>query len=298
MRSLINSGWDEANSGCERGRDGRLGARMWAVTTSGVEGTAQRAANSGALEAMARVGYFVSGVLHVLIGILAVQLATGSGGGSADQSGALSQVSSQPFGQALLWAGAVALLALALWQLSEAVWGGAGADRAKHRGKAAAKGVVYVALALTTFAFARGGSSSSSQQSTDLTASLMGSGPGRLLVAVIGLVIIAVGGYHVVKGAKKKFLQDLRTTGGGHVGRAVTRLGQLGYVAKGVALAVVGGLFVLAAAKTDPSQATGLDGALKTLGEQPGGQVILAVVGLGFVAYGVYSFARARYAKM
>ncbi len=72
----------------------------------------------------------------------------------------------------------------------------------------------------------------------------------------------------------------------------------MGYLAKGVALAVVGLLFVLAAARADPSQASGLDGALKTLGQQPGGPVILVAVGLGFVAYGLYSFARARYARM
>jgi len=268
------------------------------VTTRGVQGTARRAADSGALEAVARFGYAVSGVLHILIGLIAVQIAVGTGGGSADQTGALSQVASQPFGEVLLWVGAVALLALGLWQLTEAVWGGAGTDRAKHKAKAAGKGIVYLALAYTTSSFARGGSSSSSGQSSDVTADLMGSGAGRLLVAAIGLAVIGIGAYHVVKGAKKKFLQDLNTTGGGHVGGAVTRLGQLGYLAKGIALGVVGVLFVVAAARTDPSQATGLDGGLKTLGEQVGGPVILVVVGLGFVAYGLYSFARARYARM
>jgi len=268
------------------------------VTTPGVQGTARRAANSGALEAVARFGYAVSGVLHILIGLIAVQVAVGTGGGSADQSGALSQVASQPFGELLLWVGAIALLALAVWQLSEAALGGAGASRAKHKAKAAGKGIVYLALAYTTFSFARGGSSSSSGQSSDFTADLMGSSAGRLLVAAIGLAIIGIGVYHVVKGAKKKFLQDLRSTGGGTVGKTVTRLGQLGYIAKGVALGVVGLLFVLAAAQSDSSEATGLDGALKTLGEQPGGPVILVVVGLGFVAYGLYSFARARYARM
>jgi hypothetical protein len=257
--------------------------------------------DSEALEKVARIGYAVSGLLHIIIGLIAVQLVMGSGGGSADQSGALSQVAAQPFGRVALWLGVVALVALGLWQLSEALFGGKGGDgseRAQHVVKAAGKGVVYLALAFTTFSFADGGGSSSSQQSTDVTASLMQSTAGRLLVAVVGVGVLAVGGYHVVKGAKKKFLDDLRTAGGGSVGTTVTRLGQAGYIAKGVALAVVGVLFVVAAAQADPSEASGLDGALKTLGEQPGGQVILVVVGLGFMAYGLYSFARARYARM
>lgn len=271
------------------------------TTTGGAKGTAKRVADSGALEKVARFGYAVSGVLHLLVGLIAVQLAIGSGGESADSSGALSQVASQPFGRLLLWVGVVALVALALWQLSEALWGGQGKSGSGHAGqaaKAAGKGVAYLALAFTASSYARGGSSSSEQQTDDVTAALMGSGPGRVLVGVIGLGVIAVGGYHLVKGAKKKFLDDLRTSGAGKSGSAITRLGQVGYIAKGLALAVVGVLFVLAAATSDASQAAGLDGALKKLGEQPGGQVLLVGVGLGFVAYGLYSFARTRYARM
>lgn len=271
------------------------------MTTQGTAGKARQVANSRALEKVARAGYAISGVLHVLIGVIAVQLAVGSGGGSADQSGALSAVAAQPFGRALLWVGAAALLALGLWQLSEAFFSTAAGDRAKRAGhaiKAAGKGVVYAALAFTTASFAAGGGSSSSSQSTDVTATLMGSAAGRLGVGAVGLAVVGVGLYHLVKGAKKKFLEDLRTSGRGKAGTAVVRLGQLGYLAKGVALVVVGGLFVLAAAKSDASEASGLDGALKTLGEQPGGPAILTGVGVGFVAYGLYSFARARYARM
>lgn len=250
---------------------------------------------------VARVGYAVSGLLHLLIGGIAVRLATGSGGQSADQTGALAQVAAQPFGRVVLWFGVVGFAALGLWQLGEAVWGGRGGDRTdrtKQVGKAAGKAVVYLALTVTTLSFARGGSSSSSEQSSDVTATLLQSGGGRVLVAVIGLVVVGVGIYHAVKGARKKFLADLAGNAGGDVGRAVVRLGQVGYLAKGVALVVVGLLFVVAAVQSDPSEATGLDGALTTLGEQPGGPVVLVLVGIGFVAYGLYSFARARYARM
>ncbi|MET1052246.1 MAG: DUF1206 domain-containing protein, partial [Mycetocola sp.] len=109
--------------------------------------------------------------------------------------------------------------------------------------------------------------------------------------------VLAVGVYFVVKGVKKKFLEDI-TAPGGQTGRTVTRLGQVGYIAKGVAIAVVGILFGVAAFTHDPSEATGLDGALKSLAQLPLGPVILAVVALGLIAYGVYCFARARYARL
>jgi len=108
------------------------------------------------------------------------------------------------------------------------------------------------------------------------------------------VVVIGVGGYHVVKGWTKKFLHDLNT----HPGTLATRAGVVGYMAKGVALAVVGALFVAAALQNSASKATGLDGALRSLRQQPVGPWLLTAVALGIAAYGVYSFARAKSARV
>ena len=57
-------------------------------------------------------------------------------------------------------------------------------------------------------------------------------------------------------------------------------------------------LFVLAGVRGAPDQATGLDGALRTLLGAPFGKVLLTLVALGFAAFAVYSFARARHARV
>jgi hypothetical protein len=75
----------------------------------------------------------------------------------------------------------------------------------------------------------------------------------------------------------------------------VTRLGQVGFPAKGVALGVVGGLLVYAAVTFDPARATGLDGALHTILSAPFGQVLLTLVAIGIAAFGAYCLVRARY---
>jgi hypothetical protein len=263
--------------------------------TSQAAGAARQAASSDKLELAARVGYAVSGLLHLLIGWIALQTAFGGGGESADQSGALSQIAEQPFGRVLLWIGVAGFLGLGLLYLSQTFWT---SQKTGERVKAAAKGLVYLALAWTTFTFAQGSGTDSSEQSTDMTAKILELPGGQVIVSVIGLVVLGVGGYHVYKGWAKKFLEDLSGGTGGTVGRAVVRLGMFGYVAKGVALAVVGVLFVVAAIQSDPSEATGLDGALNTLREQPFGVFLLVVIALGFAAYGVYSFARARYGHL
>ena len=253
-------------------------------------------------ELAARSGYAVSGVLHILIGVLALRVAFGGGGEQADQSGALGAIAGTPFGSVVLWFSVVAFVALGAWQIARAIHGGSPSggrsSGAGDRAKAAGRAAVYLALAVTAFGFARGGGSSSSSQTADATANLLTAPGGRFLVGAVGAGVIAVGAYHVHKGWTQKFLQDLHRLPSGQAGSTVRRLGVVGYVAKGVALAIVGVLFVTAAVQADPSKATGLDGALHTLRDQPAGVIMLVIVALGFVAYGIYSFARARFGRI
>ena len=76
------------------------------------------------------------------------------------------------------------------------------------------------------------------------------------------------------------------------------RLGAVGYLAKGLVIIGVGMLVVAAARRSEPNKATGLDGALKTLGAQPYRAALLIAAALGIISHGLYSFAMARYTKM
>lgn len=262
---------------------------------SQAERTARRLSDHPWLERLARAGYAGSGLVHLVLGWIALRVALGSSGESADQSGALEAVREAPLGALLLWFCVVGFVALAVFQLLEAaVGGGELTDRAKALGKA----VLYGVLGATSFSVARGTGADSEESTSEITQTLMSAPAGQLLVGIVGLAILATGGYHVYKGVTKKFCEDLVTTGPGEVGRGVMVAGVVGYTAKGVALGVVGVLFALAAWRRDPGEARGLDGALKALAEQPLGTVLLLVVALGLMLYGVYSFARARYARL
>lgn len=260
-----------------------------------VPGAARSAVDHPALEWLARAGFVMSGVLHLLIGWIAVRIATGSGGGEASNSGALAEIASAPGGQVMLWAGAVAFVALGLWQVIEVFLG---SEEASDRVTAGAKAVVYLALGLTTARFASGGGSSDSDTASGTTAGLLGSGAGKVVLVVAGLGLLGVGGYHVYKGVTAKFVEDLERTGGGQVGRVLVLAGRVGYSAKGIALAILGGLVIAAVLTADPDKAGGLDAALRTVGEQPFGQVLLILTGVGIGLYGLYSIGRARYGRM
>lgn len=248
------------------------------------------------LQVGARVGYAVSGVLHLLIGWIALQVAWSASGRSADESGALQTLAANSLGRLTLWLAVAGFLALGVFELAKAlaVRPAPGASPWVDRAKGISKAAFHLALAWASFSTAKGRPHSSKAQSVDLTATLLQQTGGRLLVSVVGMAVLGVGVYHVVKGWTRKFLQDLSD----HPGTFATRAGVFGYIAKGLALAAVGALFVAAAVQNSARRATGLDGALRLLREQPVGPWLLTAVALGIASYGLYSFARAKYARV
>lgn len=262
--------------------------------------TARRAANSDFLEKLARVGFVVYGVVLLLVGITATRLAFGDSG-QADESGAMETLAETGFGKVVLWAGFVGFAALSVRWLIEAIAGSRGPGGARQLGetlKNVGKAIVFAALAFLSLRFAVGsGSGGGGEESA--TATLLEWPGGRFIVGAIGLGIVAIGVYHVYKGISRSFLDDLRSDAeAGTSGTAITALGTFGYTAKGVAISIVGVLFVVAAVEHDSEEAGGLDKALKTLLEQPFGPWLLMIVAIGLAAFGIYCFARARYQRM
>ena len=266
-------------------------------------GKAEQAGDSASLELLARAGLIAYGVVHLLVGWLAVQIAwSASDSKSADTSGALKTLASQPFGKILLWLVAGGLVALALWQASEAIWGyrnREGAERVRKQVTSGAKAMIYAALGISAASVALGSRSSSSQSQQQATSGVLAWPAGRVIVVVAGLIIIGVGVAAVLKGVKKSFTEEIDTSSMSPVARkGVARLGQIGYIAKGVALGLVGGLLTYATLTFDRQKAQGLDGALQTILAQPLGRFLLTAVALGFVAFGVFAILQSRYRRM
>jgi Domain of Unknown Function (DUF1206) len=275
-----------------------------AMSSTSVHGAVDKATDSSAFEYAARAGFAVSGVLHFLIAFIVLRIAFGSGG-NADQSGALSTLAQQPGGTLMLWTAVVGMAALALWHVAEAIVGKHPGERSRaqqdsedrpawKRAKDIGVAVLYFAIAFSAAKFAMGSGQSTGQKNSGMSAQLMQSGWGKALLIAVGLGVAGVGGYHVYKGAAKKFMKDLRVSGG----TGITAVGVTGYIAKGLVFAGAGLLVIIATLTADPSKAAGLDAAVKTLGQAPFGKVLLILAAIGIAAFGAYSFVRSRYGRM
>lgn len=269
-------------------------------------GTAERlrkAGDGGALDTGIRVGLVAYGITHLVIAATALPLVWGDHtSGEASQEGAFALMAQQPLGGVLLWVVAAGLACLVVWQAVEAAVGHRDEDGGKRTLKrlgSAGKALVYAVLAWTAASTAAGGGGSGGSGSPDgVTARLMAAPGGPLLVGAVGLAVIGVGGYLVFTGWSERFtkrLEPAATRGGRRT--PVVLLGKVGYLAKGLALAVVGALFLTAAVQHQPKESGGLDVALRELLSQPFGPVLLAVVALGLGCFGLFCFFWARYPR-
>jgi Domain of Unknown Function (DUF1206) len=91
----------------------------------------------------------------------------------------------------------------------------------------------------------------------------------------------------IYQGWTKRRRNDMDMPSDRHAWMVAERSGQVGFIANGVAVALIGVLVMIAAWQFDPNEASGLDAALRTLAGQPFGPYLLMAVALGLACYGV-----------
>lgn len=257
-------------------------------------------ARSEKYEWLARAGLAARGVVYLVVGLLALNLAFGDDKGQASQSGALKEVAQQPFGKVLLIVLTVGLLGYAIWRLTRAALGHGkeDSDDAKERVGALGSGIVYLMLFFTSLQILLG-SGSSGGGADKATGGVLGWPAGQWLVGIAGLVLIGVAAEQAHRAWSKKFCEWSKTDEMSHrMRKAFKGVGTAGHAARAVVFAMMGYFVIKAAVEFDGDKAVGLDGALAKLRDASHGPVLLGIVALGFMAFAAYSALDARYRKV
>src|SRR3954454_18583459 len=255
------------------------------------------------IDRMARFGLAARGLVYLVIAWIAAQIAFGGSRRRADRQGAIHELASSGAGKVLVIVAGVGFAGYALWRLTQAIWGHQDDDGAKKLGKRATslfRAGLYGWFAVNTFLILAGASSSggSDQSSRTWSARLMGQPMGRWLVVAVGIGFIIAGVALAWRGVSTKFDEQLTMSEMSQgMQRAVKTVGLAGNVARGVVFGIVGVFFIVAAATYDAQKARGLDGSLRTLADGGWGQLLLLAVAAGLAAFGLYSFAEARYRR-
>ena len=252
------------------------------------------------IDAFVRVGYLAKALVYILIGVLALKVAAGVGGGRiTDQGGALYVVLRQPFGNTILLVLAAGLLTYALWQIVRALFG-RGHNAFKgwlDRSLSILRALVYAAIGWKAMKLGlglRGGESGPAP----LVREALQWPFGEWLIAIAGL---GVGWYGLVeiKDAITGHLEpDLdAATLRSRAGEWALHMARAGIGARGVLMVLLGTGLVRAALAHRPSEAAGLDRSLMILNAMPQGTLLLGAAAAGVFAYGVYQLLHARYAQ-
>jgi hypothetical protein len=247
---------------------------------------------------LGRLGLVAMGVSYGLVAVLAIMLALGRGGSAEDRGGALQTIAKDGFGQLVVILLAIGFAGYALWRFAQAIFdrGGEGeglkglAKRVGYFGR----GLIYTGLSITAVAVLLGASGSGNEK--EETAYVLDKPGGRYVVAAIGVGFAVAAVWNVVRGVTRKFSKDMEMGKMGPVEEKVVRVVALvGLLARAVVFGLIGGFLIKAALEYDPSEAIGLDGALRKLAAQDYGGLLLGVVAAGLLAFGIFCLFQARY---
>jgi hypothetical protein len=271
---------------------------------------ARQAANSDWAERLARIGFAARGVVYLIVGVIALQIAYSTDASNeASKDGALREIAKKPMSGPLLIALAIGMVGYILWRLSEAAWGKRDEEderkRTAKRLGSAAKAALYGAFLVSTLRFIRLGPDAGGQHRTggapedSWTAKALDVPGGRILVGVVAIVLIGAAGWIAYRGLAQKFEKRLDTSEMTPVtGRAVDVVGTVGLAGRGAIVGLAGFLLLRAALDYDPTKASGVDATLRVVAQQTYGKVLLTAIAVGIMAYGLYSWAEARYREL
>ena len=255
---------------------------------------------------LAEMGFYTKGFLFIVIGMLAVLVATGQKGGElADPTGALGRIAQLPYGKVILIIFVIGAIGHGAWNILRGV---ADVDNAGkdwkgifRRGIAVGVGIFYLFLAWTAWSIivATQVSVESEAIQKTLTAVLLALPLGAVFVVIIGLGVIGAGIHECYSGVTGKFQENFKLYEiQGSKRKIISVLGLFSFVARALIFALIGYFFIWAAINYDPNEAVGIDGALMALAQTYYGKTLLFVTAFGLICHGVLSLYEARYRRI
>ena len=256
---------------------------------------ARHAATNPWFERLERFGFVVRGLLYIIMGVLALQLAAGVGGATVTPAGAIALIARQPQGKLMLVLIAVGLAGYSLWGFVRAILDPLGRgndakgllDRAGFLFSGVSYGILLIPTVMTLLDKP---SPIAAGSTTGMPASLVSGPSGKWLVVAFGLFWLAAGAGQLMTAYVAHFTRDLKTGSmSAQEVKTATWMGRIGFAARGIVFALIGVIILQTAFAVGANQSQGIDGALAVLARAPYGAFLLGAVAIGLIVFGAYS---------
>ena len=251
----------------------------------------------------ARFGYAAVGVVYLTIGIGAIAVAMGLASEPAGSDTVLALFAVLPFGELVLVGVGVGLAGYAALNIAGAI--NDPEDRGfsfrglTERAVDALTGAIYIGLAIAAVGRVSDPAGKDAGTAVTWARTVLSLPAGRVLMSLIALSLVAGGAFLFYRARKEKFGEMLdRREVSSRARRAIAVAARVGTAARGLIL-IVCGLLVSRSAATAEADFVGDAGdALAAIGATRLGPLFLFLTGAGFVAYGIYQLAKARYQRI
>ena len=251
---------------------------------------------------LTRIGWIAKGLVYATIAWATILIAVddrASTDGDAGYTGFVSVMAADPWTRAGLVFVAVGLVLYVVFRLvSVALIEGTDADAWAHRAGYLISAITYAVIAVVAAIAAAVGRPTGSDRGLVESASkaLLETQPGRVVLAVSGVVTCGVALYFAAKGLRKSFLDELDLEGDHPVEKwTVAVTGSVGWIGRAIVLAAVGAFVTWAAVSADPDQARGLDRSLQRLADSGAGRALVALTGILLAFYALFCVVSARH---
>ena len=257
-----------------------------------------------AITALPAVGHLSVAAIYITMGLLTGFLSIGLRHQSPDLRAAIQAIKEQPLGPLLLFSLIICSCALALWRGLQAF--ADLEDKGKkfpgliQRGRLVASSLIYCGMSVLIGRMLLNQPVPSGEQVARDSASTLVIHPlGWILLVTAGLTCIGVGGFYAYRAAAGNFHAWFRTDQMSLRQQAwCFAMGRLGYASRSVILVTIGYFLTVAGYHVRPDHVTGQAGAVQAIFHQPLGPWIVALIGVGLIAHGIFALASARFGKI
>ncbi len=251
---------------------------------------------------MGRVGFAALGVVHLLIGILAVMSVVGIGSAQGAR-GALREIIRLPFGQFLLVAVAAGLVCYALWRFIQSFMDtdakGSNAKGFAVRIGFAVIGVIYLGLSFSAVKLFLGAQDKNDVWAQSWTAWMLAQPFGNWLVGLAAAIAVIVGIVHFYITCKTKFRENWKLAEMSESQEKWgTFFGIVGFIARSVVFCIIGFFLAYAAWQSNAGRVRDFGSALSALEQQPYGVWLLGIIAIGLFSYGIFIFFQVRFRQI
>lgn len=242
----------------------------------------------------ARFGYGAKGVIYGGTGLLALLEAFNlTNGEVASSTGVLKTIAVQPSGRALVSIVAISLMGYVVWRFIQAFWdpehsGNNFSDIVRRIGYGFS-GLVYASIAYSVIEILTGRPSGEEKGAEDWAYEIMVRPMGRVFVGGVGLLFFCIGCYYFYRAIKAEFRKRFKRHQMSDTAKIWASIfGRLGIAARGVVYVLIGAYGMMAAWQFDSEMIKTTEDALALFNDNPTDELILATLGIGFVAYGIH----------